>query len=256
MSVKRKQGRVSICHLINEIDRKKSAIQRDFVWDGAPISPLFDSMMRRLPSRNSLTLRKPISPSSSDTVLDVSGAIAGVPVRQRLTLYRDLKRVDLENSIDWTPGHFMKIQQVIPLDMPGAEIRNGVPFGSAAEADIMPQSGPRSRDEVPAAIWRTWRQIQDWITASTPEWNLTVSADHQMFTVDQSAIRGDMIRGTRFNPLKTVRETEENGTVQPREVRIEQPAAGTYVYRYSITSGAGNWPRHTLGVRGWPSTLP
>ena len=49
------------------------------------------------------------------TVVRISGDIAGVPITQRLTLYQGLKRIDLENSVDWKPGRFLKIEQWFPL---------------------------------------------------------------------------------------------------------------------------------------------
>ncbi len=167
------------------------------------------------------------------TVMRISGDVAGVPVVERVAMYRGLKRIDLENTIDWKPGRFLKIEQVIPLEQPNAEVRNGIPFGSAGERDLMPNSGPHAGDEVPRDIWKGWRQIQDWISAGTSDWTLTIGADHQMFTLDGSAIRAGMLRGTRYNPLNTVRGG--------KTVLIQQPPAGRYVYRYSITSAKGDW---------------
>ena len=113
---------------------------------------------------------------SEETVFEIAGDVDGEPITQKLTLYRDIPRIDLEDTIDWTPGRAMEIQQVFPTDMPGAEVRNGVPFGSASEADMMPNASTRSHDEVPMEVWKRWRQIQNWISSSTPEWNLTISA--------------------------------------------------------------------------------
>ena len=171
--------------------------------------------------------------SAVRTVMRVSGDIAGVPITQRISMYRGVKRIDLEDTVDWKPGRFLKIEQVFPLEQPAAEVRNGVPFGSAAASDIMPNSGPRASDEVSRDIWKGWRQVQDWIAAGTKDWTLTVSADHQMFTLDGKAIRAGLLRGTRYNPLNVVR----NG----KPVLIQQPAAGTYVYRYAISSAEGDW---------------
>lgn len=176
---------------------------------------------------------------SSETVLRISGDLAGEPITQQLTLYRDLRKIDIEDTIDWRPGRYMEIQQVFPLDMTGAEVRNGVPFGSVAAADMMPHAGPRSHDEVPLDVWRGWRQIQNWISADTPDSTFTISADHQLFTVDDHAIRGDMIRGTSFNQLKTFQDD--------RPVPVQQPRAGTYVFRYSISSAPGNW----IAAKSW-----
>jgi hypothetical protein len=167
------------------------------------------------------------------TVMRISGDVGGVPIGQRLTLYQGVKRIDLENTVDWKPGRFLKIEQVFPLEQRNAEIRNGVPFGSAATADLMPNSGPHAGDEVPREIWKGWRQIQDWIAASSADWTLTVGADHQMFTVTDSSIRGGMLRGTRYNPLNVVRGG--------KTILVQQPPAGTYVYRYTITSAKGDW---------------
>jgi hypothetical protein len=36
------------------------------------------------------------------------------------------------------------------------------------------------------------------------EWGVTISADHQLFTVSDTAIRAGMLRGTRFNPVNEV----------------------------------------------------
>lgn len=176
---------------------------------------------------------------AAETTIRIDGELDGIPIVQRVMLYRDLRRIDLEDALDWKPGSFMEVQQVFPIEMPGAEIRNGVAFGSAAESDLMPKSGPRSRDEVPPEIWKTWRQIQEWVSSSSSAYSFTVSADHQMFTVDSQAIRGDMLRGTKFNSAKTVRDG--------KEILVEQPPAARYVFRYSVSSGRGNW----IDTKAW-----
>lgn len=170
---------------------------------------------------------------AEETVFEVAGEVGGEPITQKLTLYRDIPRIDLQDAIHWTPGRAMEIQQVFPSEVPGAEVRNGVPFGSVSEAQMMPHAGPRGGDEVPAEVWKTWRQIQNWISSSTPDWNLTISADHQMFTVDKDAVRADLIRGTTFNQLRTYQDG--------KPVPVKQPWAGTYVFNFSISSGKGDW---------------
>jgi alpha-mannosidase len=191
---------------------------------------------------------KLIRNGAEETVLQLSGSVAGEPVTQRLTMYRDLPRIDLENTIQWMPGRYIEIQQVFPLDLAGAEVRNGVAFGSASDVDRMPNSGPSQADEVKPEVWKHWRQIQNWIAASHPDWNVTVSSDHQLFTVDDGAIRGDMLRGTSFNQLRTF----EDG----KPVPVQQPAAGTYAYRYSIRSDAGNWAAAKAWQHGMEFNLP
>jgi alpha-mannosidase len=167
------------------------------------------------------------------TVVRINGDVAGMRIVQRLALYRGLKKIDLENSLDWKPGRPMNVEQVFPLHQPNGEVRNGIPFGSAATADLMPNAGPRNGDEIPKNIWKRWRQIQDWVFAGSKEWGFTVSADHQFLTVGDTAIRAGMLRGTRYHPLAVV----QGG--QP--ILYPCPQAGTYVFHYSLTSGKGDW---------------
>lgn len=169
----------------------------------------------------------------AETVLRLTGNVAGEPVTQQLTMYHDLPQIDIENTVDWKPGRYMELQQVFPVVKDGAEVRNGVPYGSVSAAEMMQHAGTRSHDEVDPSVWNGWRQIQNWITASTADWSVTISADRQLFTVDDQTIRGDMLRGTSYNQLHTV----SHGMPAP----VQHPAAGRYTYRYSLSSGKGNW---------------
>jgi alpha-mannosidase len=169
----------------------------------------------------------------SKTVLRINGQVGGVPIVQRLSLYRGIKKIDVENTIDWKPGRSMNIEQVFPILQRDAEVRNGIPFGTVAAPDIMAKAGPSNGDEVSPGIWKGWRQIQDWVFAGTKEWGFTVSADHNLIEVGDTAIRADMIRGTIFSPVTTF----ENGHAIPDA----RPPADRYVFRYSFTSGKGDW---------------
>jgi hypothetical protein len=167
------------------------------------------------------------------TIMRITGELAGVPVVQRITLYHGLKRVDIEDRVTWKPGRSMNIEQSFPISQPNAEVRTGSPFGSVTAADMMPNAGPRNGDEVPRDAWKHWRQIQDWVFAGTKEWGFTVSADHQFLTLGDNAIRAGMVRGTRFSPVNVVRGG--------RPFQILSPPEGTYVFHYSFTSSEGDW---------------
>jgi alpha-mannosidase len=167
------------------------------------------------------------------TVLGIKGTVGGVAVSQRLILYRGIKKIDIENTIEWRPGRSVNIEQVFPILQRDAEVRHGIPFGTATGADRMAGAGPRGDDEVSPEIWKGWRQIQDWVFAGNKDWGFTVSADHNLVEVSDGAVTADMLRGTRFSPVTTVRMGQ---TVQDL-----RPPAGTYVFRYSFTSGPGDW---------------
>jgi alpha-mannosidase len=167
------------------------------------------------------------------TVLRINGNVGGTAIVQRLILYRGMKKIDLQNTIDWKPGRSMNIEQVFPILRRDVGVRNGIPYGTVSSEDLMAEAAPRGDDEVAPDIWKGWRQIQDWLFVGNKEWGFTVSADHNLIEVSGTAIRADMLRGTRLSPATTI----QNG----QEILDARPPTGTYVFRYSFTSGKGDW---------------
>jgi alpha-mannosidase len=166
------------------------------------------------------------------TIVRLRCDLAGVPVTQRLFLYRGLKRIDLENTVDWKADKFLQLEQLFPYTDAEARIQYGIPFGAAAGTDIFPKSGPRAGDEVPYDEWKTWRQIQDWIFAGTAAGGLTVAADRQFMMLGEGVIRAGMMRGA-FQSTGITRAG--------KPFLLTVPPAGTYVFRYSLYSGKGDW---------------
>ncbi len=166
------------------------------------------------------------------TVIRIPGNLGGIPVSQRVILYAGLKRVDLENTLQWPGERLIKIEQIFPYEHPNAELRYSVPFGAVSGSDFMPKSEPWRGDEISKEKWRQWRQIQDWVFAGTSEWGLTVAADHQVVSLDPGVIRAGMLRGS-FSAVGITR----HGKPFLRQL----PPAGTYIFRYSLSSGKGDW---------------
>ncbi len=166
------------------------------------------------------------------TIVRLHCDLAGVPVTQRLFLYAGLKRIDLENTVDWKANKFLQLEQLFPYPDPQARVRYGIPFGSAADTDLFPKCGPHAGDEVPYDEWKTWRQIQDWIYAGTAEGGLTVAADRQFIMLGEGVIRAGMLRGA-FQSTGITRAG--------KPFLLTVPPAGTYVFRYSLSSGKGTW---------------
>ena len=166
-------------------------------------------------------------------VVRINLRIADILITQRLTLYRDVKRLDVENTVDWPHPRFLRVRQVFPLVETNPAIHYGVPFGTNASDNIVPNSGPHLGDEITHASWRGCRFIQGWIHAGTADRGLTIAADHQFVRLENETIIGEMVRGTRFTSAKVVRG-EEVGSMQ-------YPPPGKYTFRYSLSSGAGDW---------------
>lgn len=159
--------------------------------------------------------------------------VAGIAVTQRLTLYQGLRRLDIENTVDWQSPRFLRMRQVFPGKDSSTMIHYGVPFGANASDNILPGSGTHLGDEITNESWRQSRLVQGWLHASDAARGLTIACDHSQFRLEDSAICAEMIRGTRFTSVKVVRG-EEVGS-------MHYPPPGTYVFRYSLSSSAGDW---------------
>lgn len=126
--------------------------------------------------------------------------------------------------------------------MPGAKIHYGVAFGANTPAHIIPGSGPTTGDEIQKSLWQTFREVHGWIFAGTSNWGLTLAADHQVFSFGPNVIRADMLRGQRYTSAKIVRGGEVTS--------IHYPPPGHYIFRYSLSSGPGDWKTARLYQAG------
>ncbi len=167
------------------------------------------------------------------TVFSVRTRVADIPVQQRYTLYRGLKRIDVDNVIEWTGGRFVRIQQLFPTGDANARITYGVPFGAQAAADIMPGSGPHVSDEISRESWLQSRQVQDWIHSQSSDFGLTIGSSHQLYKIADGVIRAEMVRGARFTSVKVVRDDKVGS--------LFYPPPGTYSFHFTMSSASGDW---------------
>src|SRR5262249_10097862 len=170
--------------------------------------------------------------SAVRTVMRIVGQVADVTVVQRLFLYQGLKRLDIENRIEWKGPRFLSFQQLFPIP-PDARVRYGAPFVAQAADNIMAGSEPHQKDELQKDAWLKYRQIQDWVSANTDNACLTIAVDHQLIRLDEGLIRGEMVRGLRFTSVRVVRGAEVTS--------LQYPPPGSYVFKYSLSSAAGDW---------------
>lgn len=167
------------------------------------------------------------------TVVRISGTIAEILVVQRLILYRGLKRFDVENEVHWTQPRLVRLQQLFPLTYERAQVRYGVPFGSNEWDGVIRNAAPHAKDEVSHETWIRSRDIQNWLWAGGPDWGVTIAADHHQLKLVDGVIRAEMVRGTRFTSVRVVRGDQVGS--------LNYPPTGKYVFRYSVSSGLGDW---------------
>lgn len=166
-------------------------------------------------------------------VLRIDLKVADIAVAQRLTLYRKLKRLDVENTVEWRQPRFLRIRQHFPLADANADIHYGIPFGANAAANVMPNTGPHLADEITPDSWRTCRFVQGWVHADAAGAGLTVACDHPVIRLEPGVLVGEMIRGTRFTSAKVMRGDQLGS--------MHYPLPGNYTFRYSLSSDPGDW---------------
>jgi alpha-mannosidase len=88
-------------------------------------------------------------------------------------------------------------------------------------------------DEIKKESWLNARHILDWVSVGNATSTVSIATDHQFIRLDGGVIRGQMLRGARYTSVKVV-EGDKVGV-------MNYPPAGSYVFCYSITSGAGDW---------------
>ncbi len=167
------------------------------------------------------------------SVIRITVRIADIPIVQRLTLYHDLKRLDIENTVDWKTARLLRIEQLFPLVQAQPEFTYGVPFGANRAANILPKAGTHQQDEISMDDWKRSRHVQGWVHAQDSDWGLMIATDHQQVRLDGNVVRAAMVRGTRFTSVKVVRGEKAMGQ--------HYPPLGTYTLRYSLSSAAGDW---------------
>ena len=186
--------------------------------------------------------------SPTRVVLSVRGRVADVSIQQRYSLYRGLKRVDVENAIEWTGGRFVRIQQLFPTGDPNAQITYGVPFGAQNANDIMPGTGPHVSDEITRESWLQSRQVQDWVYSKSSDFGLTIGSNHQLYKIVDGVIRAEMVRGARFTSVKVVRNDQVGSLLYP--------PAGTYKFHFTLSSAPGEWRKAKAYRTGMDAANP
>jgi alpha-mannosidase len=163
----------------------------------------------------------------------IQSRIADIRITKRLSLTKELKRLDIENTVEWSTPRFVRVEQLFPLAQPDAALHYGIPFGACATDDVMPSTGPSAGDEIKPDSWKNSRIVHDWIHAGTAEWGLNLATDHQQVRMSEGVIRAEMLRGTRFTSVKVARGNEVTS--------MHYPPPGAYVFHYSLSSAPGDW---------------
>jgi len=166
-------------------------------------------------------------------IVTLNEQVIDIPITQHLILYKALKRLDIENTIEWRAPRLVRVEQLFPYGARQRHIQYGVPFGSNAADNLMAGTGPHQHDEISKESWLQSRHIQNWIFVGDQQSGATISTNAAFVKLSDGVIRGEMLRGARFTSVKVVRGDAITS--------MDYPPPGRYTFKYSITSGPGDW---------------
>jgi alpha-mannosidase len=166
-------------------------------------------------------------------VMKITGRLIDIPITQRLTLYKRTKRLEVENVVQWDHPRLIRVEQLFPYQFPNAHVRYGVAYGSNDSGNLIPNTGPHMPDEISKQSWLESRHILNWIYAGDDQRGITIATGEQFVRLESGVLRGQMLRGPRFTSAKVVRGEAVTS--------MDYPPKGTYTFRYSLSSGSGDW---------------
>ncbi len=149
-----------------------------------------------------------------------------VKLRQEITLWRDLKRVDLSTEIVWDGSRKRELRLAFPMRQPDtAQVSYDVPFG-VVEVGRNEMGSPSPRE------------VQNWVDVSSGGSGVTLgvgdTADHDLRDVTTDPLAGPMIQPVL---LSTLLDLECPG-------QSEHPwwtQAGRHEYHFALTTHPGSW---------------
>ena len=160
------------------------------------------------------------------TTIAMTGESAHVKLRQEITLWRTIKRVDLATEIEWDGSRKRELRLAFPVRQPDdAQVSYDVPYG-VVEVGKNEMGSPSPRE------------VQNWVDVSSGGAGVTLgvgaTVDHDLRDITTNPTSGPMIQPVL---LSTLFDLECPG-------QSEHPwwtQAGRHDYRFALTTHPGTW---------------
>lgn len=188
----------------------------------------------------------------------VRGTLYGMRYEQRLSLPAETAELEVENTIHWKCGSYVRMEQSFPFpetDHPPV-IEYGVPFGKVRYPETIYKDDlsfrsivtpERGNDPDPAI--EHLRLAAQWVAFGSDGHFTTIGSDHRLWEFDAQEIRSCMVRGIGY--CSGSEEVLADGTLRA----VPRPPDGTYTCRYRIQPGMRpecgwelNAPLYPVGV--------
>ena len=167
------------------------------------------------------------------------GTIYGMRYEQHLTLPAETAELEIENTIHWKCGAYVRLEQTFPFpDAEKREIEYGVPFGKVRYPETIYKDGLLFRSIVtpergsnPDPEIEHFRLASQWVAFRADGHFTTIGCDHRLWEFEPHEIRSCMIRGIGY--CSGCEEILADGTRKP----VQRPPDGVYSCRYRIQPG-------------------
>lgn len=116
-------------------------------------------------------------------------------VEEFITLYKDIKRIDLNIVIQWGGLKNFQIRYLFPFRKDLSIIKYGVPFYTASYPNTMEEvKGPWKKDEILYEDWKHIRDVTNWIDLSNKNFGVTLSSLSTSYYVDPGNLAAILFR--------------------------------------------------------------
>lgn len=169
----------------------------------------------------------------------IRGTVYGLPFEQKITLPAGLPELEIENTVHWKCGNYVRLVQSFPYpDAEPHEIEYGVPFGKVRYPDTVYKAGLNFSDIVtpergnqPDHEIEHLRLAAQWIAFGREGKFTTIGCDHRLWEFKKNAVRACMVRGIGYCSGGV--EILPDGS----QKALQRPPDGEYTCRYRIRPG-------------------
>jgi len=149
-------------------------------------------------------------------------------VEDRITLYRDIKRIDIDTSVFWGGARLFQLRYLFPFRKDLSIINYGVPFYTVRYPETVEGiKGPWKSDEILFEDWQHIREVANWIDLANGKFGVTLSSLSSSYYIKP----GDL-EAVLFRTVNSCGDTNYYYNIEYKK---------KLNFKFSITSGAGDW---------------
>jgi len=174
---------------------------------------------------------------SSTILIKRNLGLFSAQVEDRITIYRDIKRIDMDTTIFWGGAPSFQLRYVFPFRKDLSVINYGVPFYTVMYPETMEGvKGPWKPDEVLFEDWQHIREVMNWIDLANNKFGVTLSSLSSSYYISPGGLEAVLFR--------TVKSCGDSSYHYNTEFKKR------FDFKFRITSGLGDWKARKAYQRG------